>query len=301
MAERIYRKDKHSAEAIYDQSVIEYLRDGVTILPGVINIDLLEQFDRDLTNISNPEFPEAKKAAIKIDGSDDHYKARHLLNLNLEDFRTEKPGLKLCDMHRHFDSAKELAFSPAITGFMEALFGSPAALIQSLTFWKSSEQPEHQDFSYVHHHSKLAHLAAAWIPLEDINADAGPLVYYKGSHFPDMHGFFDWGEGSILASRAVEKEIYENYQRHLIERIDKVRFQTQYFPAEAGRSSDLARSPDSWRDQDEESQAHPKILCLPLHKRSFPCLYEAVSRWRRFRFLFTCFRSSSLDRNLTLA
>jgi hypothetical protein len=35
---------------------------------------------------------------------------------------------------------------------MEELFGYPAALIQSLTFWKSSEQSIHQDFSYVHHH-----------------------------------------------------------------------------------------------------------------------------------------------------
>jgi ectoine hydroxylase-related dioxygenase (phytanoyl-CoA dioxygenase family) len=60
--------------------------------------------------------------------------------------------LKLVDLQRFFDSAKQLAFADSVTAFMEELFGSPAALIQSLTFWKSSEQSIHQDFSYVHHH-----------------------------------------------------------------------------------------------------------------------------------------------------
>ena len=100
---------------------------------------------------------------------------------------------------------------------IEELFGSPAALIQSLTFWKSSEQSIHQDFSYVHHHRLLGQLAAAWIPLEDIQAEAGPLVYYKGSHLPDQLGFYDWGQGSILASRDADSSVFAGYTNHLQE------------------------------------------------------------------------------------
>jgi ectoine hydroxylase-related dioxygenase (phytanoyl-CoA dioxygenase family) len=85
--------------------------------------------------------------------------------------------LKLVALQRYFDSAKQLAFADSVTAFMAELFGSTAALIQSLTFRKSSEQSIHQGFSYVHHRRQLGQLAAAWIPLEDIQAETGPLVY----------------------------------------------------------------------------------------------------------------------------
>lgn len=67
----------------------------------------------------------------------------------------------------------------------------------------------------MHHHRQLSQLAAAWILLEDIQADAGPLVYYKGSHRPDQLGFFDWGEGAILASRDALDDLFSAYSRHL--------------------------------------------------------------------------------------
>jgi ectoine hydroxylase-related dioxygenase (phytanoyl-CoA dioxygenase family) len=69
----------------------------------------------------------------------------------------------------------------------------------------------------VHHHRQLGQLAAAWIPLEDIQAEAGPLVYYKGSHLPDQLGFYDWGQGSILASRDADSSIFAGYTKHLEE------------------------------------------------------------------------------------
>jgi ectoine hydroxylase-related dioxygenase (phytanoyl-CoA dioxygenase family) len=195
--------------------VLEFLRDGVTIIPQAISLDLLDRLDEDLALLSDLSTAPAIYGDIGIDGKEEHYKARHLRNLSIRDFRQEPPGLKLVDLHRYFDSAREIAFSKPITDFLEGLFGSPAGLIQSLTFWKSSEQPVHQDFSYVHYHSRIAQLAAAWIPLEDIDADAGPLVYYKGSHHPEKLGFYVCGEGSILASRDATIETFDGYTRHL--------------------------------------------------------------------------------------
>ena len=63
---------------------------------------------------------------------------------------------------------------------------------------RGSEQPIHIDYPYVREQQHIAHLAASWIPLEDIHPDAGPLSYFPGSHKPDVCGFFDWGRGSIL-------------------------------------------------------------------------------------------------------
>lgn len=155
---------------------------------------------------------------IGIDGKAEHYEARALRNLTklgITDFRQAPPGLKLNDLHRYFASARALAFSAPIIRFLDELFGSEPGLIQSLTFWKSSEQSLHQDFSFVHHHHRLGHLAAAWIPLEDILPDSGPLVYYKGSHLLTDQQFFDWGGGNVLAGRDCDDQMATNYGIYL--------------------------------------------------------------------------------------
>jgi hypothetical protein len=177
LSEKLHRSSPDLTSRIYSESIQQFLRDGVVIFPGVIPIQTLDQLDRDLETLTNLSTAPEIYGSIGIDGPRKYYEAKHLRNLSIDDFRKEPPGLKLLDLQRYFESAKQLAFASAVTSFMEELFGSPAALIQSLTFWKSSEQPIHQDFSYVHHHRKLGELAAAWIPLEDIHADAGPLVY----------------------------------------------------------------------------------------------------------------------------
>lgn len=215
MAERLFRQDPDLSARIYSPSVQQFLQDGVVIFPGVMPLDVLDQFDRDLSGLCDLERVPEIFGSIEIDGPRKYYEARYLRNLAIKDFRQEPPGLKLVDLQRFFTSAKQLAFAEPLTSFMEELFGSPAALIQSLTFWKSSEQSLHQDFSYVHHHRRLGELAAAWIPLEDIQADAGPLVYYKGSHHPDRLGFYDWGDESILASRDADSAVFDGYTKHL--------------------------------------------------------------------------------------
>lgn len=222
LSERLHREDPDLPPRIYSDQVREFLRDGVVILPQAIDPDLLDRFDTNLDDLPKLAGTSLLHGMIGIDGKEEHYKARvlrNLPNLGITDFRKAPPGLKLNDLHRYFESARELAFSTPIIRFLDELFGSEPALIQSLTFWKSSEQGLHQDFSYVHHHSRLGHLAAAWIPLEDISPDAGPLVYYKGSHLLAQQQFFDWGEGSVLASRDCDSQTMINYGNYLEELI----------------------------------------------------------------------------------
>jgi ectoine hydroxylase-related dioxygenase (phytanoyl-CoA dioxygenase family) len=234
LAERLYRSKPELAAAIYSELLQQFLRDGVIIIPGAIPLETLDAFDRDLDSLTDLSTASPLLGSIEIDGPAKYYKARYLRNLGIDDFRKEPPGLKLVDLQRYFASARSLAFQDVITGFMEELFGSPAALIQSLTFWKSSEQPIHQDFSYVHHHRRLGELAAAWIPLEDIQAEAGPLVYYKQSHHPDQLGFYDWGQGSILASRDASAEVFDGYTHHLHSIIDEHNLQPSIFLPKRG-------------------------------------------------------------------
>ncbi|KEF42517.1 MAG: hypothetical protein ER33_05560 [Cyanobium sp. CACIAM 14] len=218
LAERLERTDSDLARNIYSPEVMQFLQEGVVIFPQVIEPQLLDHFENDLNGLPGLAATSLLHGMIGIDGSTEHYEARVLRNLTVRgitDFRQAGPGLKLTDLHRYFESARSLAFAGPIIRFLAELFGSAPALIQSLTFWKSSEQPLHQDFAYVHHHSLLGHLAAAWIPLENIHADAGPLVYYKGSHRLSPSQFFQWQKDEILCTRDDAVQRGRDYGDHL--------------------------------------------------------------------------------------
>lgn len=218
LAERLHREQPDLAGRIYSEAVQQFLRDGVIIFPQVIDPVLLDHLDADLQQLPELARTSLLHGMIGIDGKAEHYQARVLRNLpmlGITDLRQAGPGLKLNDLHQYFDSARALAFADPIIHFLDELFGSSPGLIQTLTFWKSSEQPLHQDFSYVHHHSRLGHLAAAWIPLEDISDKAGPLIYYKGSHLIEEHQFHDWHQGDILASRDADPGSGESYGAYL--------------------------------------------------------------------------------------
>lgn len=232
LSERLHREQPDLPPRIYSQPILDFLRDGVVILPQAIDADLLDRFDNDLAALPRLADTSLLHGMIGIDGKEEHYKARVLRNLTslgVTDFREAPPGLKLNDLHRYFESARALAFSAPIIRFMDELFGSEPGLIQSLTFWKSSEQGVHQDFSFVHHHNRVGHLAAAWIPLEDISPDAGPLVYYKGSHLLTQQQFFDWGEGNVLASRDCDSQTARNYGTYLEELIQSQGWEPSVF------------------------------------------------------------------------
>ena len=107
------------------------------------------------------------------------------------------PGVKFNHLHVSSFHAARLSLVRPVQEFLRAIFVSPATALQSLTFWKGSQQPTHIDYPYVRMQRRLSHLAASWIPLEDVHPDAGPLAYYPGAHRTDITGFFDWGGGEI--------------------------------------------------------------------------------------------------------
>jgi phytanoyl-CoA hydroxylase len=89
--------------------------------------------------------------------------------------------LKINDFHNSSIAGKKIMLHPSITGFLNAIFGQQVVAMQSLTFMNGSQQATHMDFAYVVSQNP-SHLAAAWIALEDVHADSGPLYYYRGSH-----------------------------------------------------------------------------------------------------------------------
>jgi ectoine hydroxylase-related dioxygenase (phytanoyl-CoA dioxygenase family) len=106
-----------------------------------------------------------------------------------------------------------------VVDFLSHIFGGPAAVSQSLTFWRGSEQPIHIDYPYVRQQKRLAYVAASWTPLEDIHADAGPLRYYPGGHKPERSGFYDWGDGAIVYDAEVASRTPMDFAHYLWDRM----------------------------------------------------------------------------------
>jgi Phytanoyl-CoA dioxygenase (PhyH) len=70
---------------------------------------------------------------------------------------------------------------PSLVEPVSMLLGAEALPFQTIMGHKGSEQRAHSDAIHMTTYP-LGYLAAAWIALEDIGEDCGPLVYYPGSH-----------------------------------------------------------------------------------------------------------------------
>jgi len=90
-------------------------------------------------------------------------------------------GYRLPDLHGFSPYAMDLYLHEGIFRLVELIFDQPAIAFQSLYFEYGSAQALHRDPWYVIT-KPVAHLVAAWIALEDVTPDSGPLEYIPGSH-----------------------------------------------------------------------------------------------------------------------
>ena len=102
-------------------------------------------------------------------------------------------GARLNDYHQASVAAKKLLSHSNVATFLKAIFNNDVVAFQTLVFKYGSQQGAHQDFPWVTS-GIPSHLAAAWIALEDIDADSGPLFYFPGSH---KNKKFDFGNGIL--------------------------------------------------------------------------------------------------------
>ena len=111
-------------------------------------------------------------------------------------------GYRIPDLHSHSKRALDLYLSPQIFSLIELILGEPAIAFQSLYFEYGSMQGLHRDPMFVVTRP-ASHLFAAWIALEDITADSGPLSYVPGSH---RLPWFEFEPDSIVCGQGVSQD-----------------------------------------------------------------------------------------------
>lgn len=85
------------------------------------------------------------------------------------------------DAWRRAPAVKALAAHPRILSALRLAYGREPFPFQTLSFRVGTEQPKHSDAIHFHSDPPLF-MCGVWIALEDVTLDAGPLVYWPGSH-----------------------------------------------------------------------------------------------------------------------
>lgn len=83
--------------------------------------------------------------------------------------------------YRHSSVIKEMMHDKGLIRLLSFILGKEVQPFQTLNFVKGSGQRAHSDSIHMTTYP-LGYLIAAWIALEDIHPDSGPLFYYPGSH-----------------------------------------------------------------------------------------------------------------------
>jgi phytanoyl-CoA hydroxylase len=178
--EGFLKKNPPRFEVPYDmaEKLKGWEQNGYTVLENIIPSEMIDKFWGDFQELVH--HPEKYELSVRIDR--DEFLPNQ--QRDIKEFPKEAllgKYVKINDFHNSSVAGKKLMTHPSITAFLEAIFNQQVVVMQSLIFMYGSQQPSHQDFPWVT--AKIpSHLAAAWIALEDIQIDSGPLYYYIGSH-----------------------------------------------------------------------------------------------------------------------
>jgi len=105
-----------------------------------------------------------------------------------------KPRYRIVDLQAVSEVALRLYLEPTLHRYASLILGETAVATQSLYFEFGSQQVLHRDSTVVPT-KEFGHLVAAWIALEDIADEAGPLMYVPGSQ---RFRFYEFAPGRCL-------------------------------------------------------------------------------------------------------
>jgi ectoine hydroxylase-related dioxygenase (phytanoyl-CoA dioxygenase family) len=97
---------------------------------------------------------------------------------------------KFNDLHLMSGELREMALDPELVPVLGGALGEPPVLFGSQNYQRGGSLRMHIDSLYTTPRSPHS-LAAAWVALEDVQPDAGPLFFFPGSHRIPLYRFND--------------------------------------------------------------------------------------------------------------
>lgn len=130
---------------------------------------------------------------------------------NWEEWCSNKDsGLRIQDAWEFDENVKAIACNSYILDLLSKLYGRAAFPFQTLNFPVGTQQ---------HYHTDCVHFASiperfmcgVWVAFEDISPDAGPLVYYPGSHKLPVY----LNESTGIIPKSFELGAYATYDQYV--------------------------------------------------------------------------------------
>tara|TARA_B100001250_G_C19783342_1_gene782935 strand:- start:761 stop:1537 length:777 start_codon:yes stop_codon:yes gene_type:complete len=130
---------------------------------------------------------------------------------------TQSP--RIVESYKFSKNCKKLIKNLKISNFIYYIFGEKPFAFSSINFLKSAQQPLHGDYAHFGTIPPLK-IVGAWIALEDINRDSGPLQIVPKSQNLNIYNFFE-NNKKIPSSLNDIKRNYSKYEKWVLKEIKK--------------------------------------------------------------------------------
>lgn len=211
-----------------------WIDNGYVILENLVSADAVDAMTAELEAVweATTAINGLRIEQIKVE---EHAPAglthEQLLQIPLER-RLEMRNSQLWRVHgfyRFSEKANAIYQNKEIKRVCSLLFDCEAEPHYSINFMYGSRQELHQDTAVFHVYPQNF-LIGAWLACEDISSDAGPLVYYPGSHRVPLYREFDDYPQTNLRTCALNTTY--NYNAHVQSAAEK--FKRHQFLAKKG-------------------------------------------------------------------
>jgi ectoine hydroxylase len=140
-------------------------------------------------------------------------------------------GNKLMFANKKSKLVKSIAEDPGLKKILSFILDKDIVAFQTINFINGSEQRAHSDSIHMTTYP-LGYLIAAWIALEDVTHDNGPLFYFPGSHQLPYLLNNDFNEGATFLT--LGKKDYVDYEDVIEDLVKQKNYSRKEFLARKG-------------------------------------------------------------------
>ena len=199
----------------------EWVGNGFIVLEKAIpeaDIDGVNEYVEDLfsTEVPNDDVTLLGYTLDRAKGGE-NVPHREILKLSPDQRRAHAriSPWRIHELWARCEAAQRIYKNEYLTQIASLLFGRPAYPRSTINFYHGSQQELHQDMA-VFHVFPGNYLIGAWIALEDVSIDSGPLRYAPGSHrssqFP---GFKNHPQDNLRTCPLNQYEDYSKFTNHI--------------------------------------------------------------------------------------
>lgn len=140
-------------------------------------------------------------------------------------------GRKVMESFRISPMADAFFRNRQLLKLLSFVMGKPVIPFQTINFIRGSEQSPHSDSIHMTTEPE-GYLIAAWIALEDIGPDQGPLEFYPGSHRLPFISTKEYPSGNTHWT--IGSESNKKYEKKMVEVVQEQKLQPKTFLAKKG-------------------------------------------------------------------